>query len=214
MIYIRLSAGRVAEIGEVADSDWDTFVDVKGDSYIPYTGDRNYIYVGGVWNEETQQCERPEPPPEVIPTITADMVITKVDNLREKYITDYIAIWGTISKQNLWPLLERELNRVDTDILEVNDTPDRKSIAWPKFPSLRGYIGARLGKAAEFVTDDEVRATATALQNKKAEHTRILTMTEMVRSQILGEFNVLTTASEKAEYWNNIEVRWGELTDD
>ena len=211
MLYIKLKNGYVSEIGEVDSQAWDSFIEVMGDSHIQYTGDKNYIYVGGEWDEENQRCKSPAPPEPVYSDISRDLVITKLDNLREDHITRYVSMWGVTSKQTLWPLLERELGRIDEDILEITASSDKKPIAWPKFPSLRGYIGARLGKDASLVTDEEVRTTASLLQTKKSEHTRLLTITEIVRSQILKEFEDLVDNQEKTEYFQRISSRWEEL---
>ena len=129
----------------------------------------------------------PEPTPEPIPP-TIEQVRYQLDALREQATAEYIARWGNLSKQELWPLLDAEMVRAAGETVET--------INPEKYPAIVGVLEA----SGQPTVGAAVFAAAAGLRQHKVHHVAHLRRSEMLREQLINDYTALTNADRLT--WN------------
>ena len=135
-----------------------------------------------------------EPTPEPIPP-TIEQVRFQLDSLREQATAEYIARWGNLSKQELWPLLDAEMVRAAGETVET--------INPEKYPAIGGFLEA----SGQPTVGAAVFAAAAGLRQHKAHHVAHLRRSEMLREQLINDYTALTNADRLT--WN-AATEWAE----
>jgi hypothetical protein len=148
-------------------------------------------YDGANFVEPTPE---PETTTEPIP-LTIEQVRHQLDALREQATAEYIARWGNLSKQELWPLLDAEIVRA------VGDTAE--TINPEKYPAIVGFLEA----SGQPTVGAAVFAAAAGLRQHKVNHVSHLRRSELLREQLINDYTALANADRLA--WNAV-AEWAE----
>jgi hypothetical protein len=133
-------------------------------------------------------------PPSLPVPLTTRQLKAELDGLREQEIAEYISQWGTASRQELWPLLEKELMRIADD----------ESPTATRYPTLVGFIEATDSEAD--ITPELLKATGLHLIEYRKAHSKKLRETEIRRNSLVEKYLALTEA-EQLE-WDSAS-EWG-----
>jgi hypothetical protein len=120
-----------------------------------------------------------------------------LDAIREREIEEYVSQWGTLSRQQLWPLLEKELVRIADD-----ETPKET-----RYPTLVGFIKATDSEAE--INPELLTATGLHLIEYRQAHSFTLRETEIRRNFLVEKYLALTAAEQlewdSASEWEGAE---------
>jgi hypothetical protein len=119
-------------------------------------------------------------PPSPPTPLTMRQLKQELDGLREQEIAEYISQWGTASRKELWPLLEKELQRIADD-----ETPTET-----RYPTLVGFIEATDSEAD--ITPELLKATGLHLIEYRKAHSKKLRETEIRRNSLVEKYLALT----------------------
>jgi hypothetical protein len=136
------------------------------------------------------------PPSPPVP-LTIRQLKQELDSIREREIEEYISQWGAISRQELWPLLERELVRIADD-----ETPKET-----RYPTLVGFIKATDPEAE--ITPELLTATGLHLIEYRQAHSFTLRETEIRRNSLVEKY--LTLAEQEQLDWDSASEWEGAL---
>jgi hypothetical protein len=112
-----------------------------------------------------------------------------LDDIREREIEEYVSQWGAVSRQQLWPLLEGELQRIADD----------KSPTETRYPTLVGFIEATDSEAD--ITPELLKATGLHLIEYRKAHSKKLRETEIRRNSLVEKYLALTEREQMG--WNS-----------
>jgi len=136
-------------------------------------------------------------PPSPPTPLTIRQLKAELDAIREREIEEYVSQWGTLSRQQLWPLLEKELVRIADD-----ETPKET-----RYPTLVGFIKATDPEAE--ITPELLTATGLHLIEYRQAHSFTLRETEIRRNFLVEKYLALTEAEQlewdSASEWEEAE---------
>ena len=158
------------------------------------------VYNGTAFEQEQTEIEQeptvPTPNPKTVPEIEVEL-----DKIREGVVNAYIATWGELSKTELWPLLDKEIDKSANK--EIYDT----TVA--EYPAVVGFIQA---SEVENPTPEQIFATLTGLRQHKSRHVKLLRQTELIRSILLSKYAQLSTQDkfswDSSTEWSVETIKW------
>jgi hypothetical protein len=136
-------------------------------------------------------------PPSPPTPLTIRQLKRELDDIREREIEEYVSQWGAISRQELWPLLEKELMRIADD----------KSPTATRYPTLVGFIKATDSEAE--INPELLTATGLHLIEYRQAHSFTLRETEIRRNSLVEKYLALTEQEQmewdSASEWEGAE---------
>jgi hypothetical protein len=119
-------------------------------------------------------------PPAPLTPLTIRQLKQELDSIREREIEEYVSQWGTLSRKELWPLLEKELMRIADD----------ESPTATRYPTLVGFIKATDSEAE--INPELLTATGLHLIEYRQAHSFTLRETEIRRNSLVEKYLALT----------------------
>jgi hypothetical protein len=119
-------------------------------------------------------------PPSPPTPLTIRQLKAELDDIRERESDEYVSQWGAVSRQQLWPLLEGELQRIADD----------ESPTATRYPTLVGFIKATDSEAE--INPELLTATGLHLIEYRQAHSFTLRETEIRRNSLVEKYLTLT----------------------
>jgi hypothetical protein len=149
------------------------------------------------------------PPSPPVP-LTIRQLKQELDSIREREIEEYVSQWGTLSRKELWPLLEKELMRIADD----------ESPTATRYPTLVGFIKATDSEAE--IDPELLTATGLHLIEYRQAHSFTLRETEIRRNSLVEKYLAFTeqeqldwdSASEWEGALRETEIRRNSLAEE